>query len=161
MSPQRFKPYPAYKDSGVEWLGEIPAHWEVKFALKFVVACARRAWGHRSGGAYGSGAGVRYIRITDIRDDGKAPRRHLQIDTRGRFHTLVYDRGRHDLRQEWSDRREDVSVRSDLGCRGARGLPHSRPVIHRRVRTRASFIYCHAIKRVLGLAPQQHHSSGN
>ncbi len=25
---RRFKPYPAYKDSGVEWLGEIPAHWE-------------------------------------------------------------------------------------------------------------------------------------
>ena len=24
------KPYPAYKDSGVEWLGEMPAHWEVK-----------------------------------------------------------------------------------------------------------------------------------
>lgn len=23
----RFKPYPVYKDSGVEWLGEIPAHW--------------------------------------------------------------------------------------------------------------------------------------
>jgi hypothetical protein len=22
----RFKPYPAYKDSGVEWLGKIPAH---------------------------------------------------------------------------------------------------------------------------------------
>ncbi len=27
---RRFKPYPAYKDSGVEWLREIPAHWEVK-----------------------------------------------------------------------------------------------------------------------------------
>jgi type I restriction enzyme S subunit len=27
---RRYKPYPAYKDSGVEWLGEIPAHWEVK-----------------------------------------------------------------------------------------------------------------------------------
>jgi type I restriction enzyme S subunit len=27
---RRFKPYPAYKDSGVEWLGEIPAGWEVK-----------------------------------------------------------------------------------------------------------------------------------
>ncbi|MBI3049220.1 MAG: nucleotidyl transferase AbiEii/AbiGii toxin family protein [Acidobacteria bacterium] len=25
-----FKPYPAYRDSAVEWLGEIPAHWEVK-----------------------------------------------------------------------------------------------------------------------------------
>ena len=22
------KPYPAYKDSGVPWLGEVPAHWE-------------------------------------------------------------------------------------------------------------------------------------
>ena len=21
------KPYPAYKDSGVEWLGEVPEHW--------------------------------------------------------------------------------------------------------------------------------------
>lgn len=30
MSPRRFKPYPAYKESGIEWLGEIPAHWEVK-----------------------------------------------------------------------------------------------------------------------------------
>ena len=27
---RRFNPYPAYKNSGVEWLGEIPAHWEVK-----------------------------------------------------------------------------------------------------------------------------------
>lgn len=26
----RFKPYAAYKDSGVEWLGEIPAHWNLR-----------------------------------------------------------------------------------------------------------------------------------
>ncbi len=32
---QHYKPYPAYKDSGVEWLGEIPEHWEVR-RLKFV-----------------------------------------------------------------------------------------------------------------------------
>ena len=25
-----FKPYPAMKDSGVKWLGEVPAHWEVR-----------------------------------------------------------------------------------------------------------------------------------
>ncbi|PNK01769.1 hypothetical protein CEP10_18400, partial [Cylindrospermopsis raciborskii S07] len=25
-----WKRYPAYKDSGVEWLGKIPEHWEVK-----------------------------------------------------------------------------------------------------------------------------------
>ena len=26
---RRYKPYPAYKDSGVEWLGQVPEHWEV------------------------------------------------------------------------------------------------------------------------------------
>ncbi len=25
----RYKPYPAYKDSGVEWIGEVPEHWGV------------------------------------------------------------------------------------------------------------------------------------
>jgi len=29
-SVRRFKPYPAYKDSGVKWLGMIPAHWETR-----------------------------------------------------------------------------------------------------------------------------------
>ncbi len=23
------KPYPAYKDSGVPWLGGVPAHWDM------------------------------------------------------------------------------------------------------------------------------------
>lgn len=27
---QRFKPYPLYKDPGAEWLGKIPAHWELR-----------------------------------------------------------------------------------------------------------------------------------
>ena len=27
---QRFQPYPAHRDSGVEWLGEIPTHWKVE-----------------------------------------------------------------------------------------------------------------------------------
>ena len=26
------KPYPALKDSGVPWLGEVPEHWKVKRA---------------------------------------------------------------------------------------------------------------------------------
>jgi hypothetical protein len=30
VSVRQFNPYPAYKDSGVEWLGKVPAHWEVK-----------------------------------------------------------------------------------------------------------------------------------
>lgn len=37
-----FPRYPAYKDSGVEWLGEVPAHWEVT-PIRFV---ARLESGH-------------------------------------------------------------------------------------------------------------------
>ncbi len=33
----KFKPYPKYKYSGVEWLGEIPEHWEV-MAIKHIVS---------------------------------------------------------------------------------------------------------------------------
>ena len=29
MGGEQYRPYPAYKDSGVEWLREIPEHWEV------------------------------------------------------------------------------------------------------------------------------------
>ena len=34
---RRLKPYRAYRDSGVEWLGGIPAHWDVK-PLKHLTA---------------------------------------------------------------------------------------------------------------------------
>ena len=34
-NPAKYKPYPAYRPSGVEWLGEVPANWEVK-RLKYV-----------------------------------------------------------------------------------------------------------------------------
>lgn len=29
METKRYQPYPEYKDSGVEWLGEIPSHWNI------------------------------------------------------------------------------------------------------------------------------------
>ena len=32
---KRFRSYPEYKDSGVEWLGEIPGHWDVE-RLKYL-----------------------------------------------------------------------------------------------------------------------------
>jgi type I restriction enzyme S subunit len=33
MMTKKWQPYPTYKDSGVEWLGEVPEHWEmVKFS---------------------------------------------------------------------------------------------------------------------------------
>ena len=32
------KPYPAMKDSGVPWLGDIPEHWELKRAKTLLAA---------------------------------------------------------------------------------------------------------------------------
>ena len=34
MMTSALKPYPAYKDSGVQWLGEVPAHWDVPAVKK-------------------------------------------------------------------------------------------------------------------------------
>jgi hypothetical protein len=34
MSERRLRPYPAYKNSGVEWLGEIPAAYLAQYRLR-------------------------------------------------------------------------------------------------------------------------------
>jgi len=39
----RWKPYPAYKDSGAGWLGEIPEHWEMKKA-KYCLRAIEQGW---------------------------------------------------------------------------------------------------------------------
>lgn len=36
MFDNKFEKYPAYKESGVKWLGEIPAHWELKPGVTIV-----------------------------------------------------------------------------------------------------------------------------
>ncbi len=42
-----YRPYPAYKNSGVEWLGEVPEHWEVK-RLKTIAAINPEALGENT-----------------------------------------------------------------------------------------------------------------
>ena len=62
----RFKSYPAYKDSGVEWLGEIPAHWEVK-RIKNVssfVTSGSRGWAE-----YYSEEGPLFLRIGNLKSN--------------------------------------------------------------------------------------------
>ena len=56
------------KDSGVEWLGEIPAHWEVK-RLKHLLR-APLQYGANEPSNHIDPDSPRYIRITDIREDG-------------------------------------------------------------------------------------------
>jgi restriction endonuclease S subunit len=52
------------KDSGVEWLGEIPAHWEVK-RLKFVLDAPLK-YGANEAAQLDDPDLPRYVRITDI-----------------------------------------------------------------------------------------------
>ena len=67
--PPLLPSYPEYKPSGIPWLGDIPAHWEVP-RLKYL--CSRT-------GIYGANVpateyqdtGIRFIRTTDITDDGR------------------------------------------------------------------------------------------
>jgi type I restriction enzyme S subunit len=65
-----FPPYPAYKDSGVEWIGEIPEHWHKK-DLNHVPTNERYSL---TGGPFGSDLkhneytpeGVRIIQLQNI-----------------------------------------------------------------------------------------------
>jgi type I restriction enzyme, S subunit len=57
------------KDSGVEWIGEIPEHWEVK-RLKFILKTPLKYGANESGVEY-SPKLPRYVRITDFSLGGK------------------------------------------------------------------------------------------
>ena len=43
--PPRFQPYPEYRESGVAWLGAIPAHWEVKPVKAALIRNDSGVWG--------------------------------------------------------------------------------------------------------------------
>ena len=42
---RRFRPYPEYMDSGVDWLGAIPTHWEVKPVKAALIRNDSGVWG--------------------------------------------------------------------------------------------------------------------
>ena len=57
------------KDSGVEWLGDIPEHWEI-IKLKYLTDSPLQYGANESGVEYDENL-PRYIRITDITSDNK------------------------------------------------------------------------------------------
>ena len=66
---QVLEPYLAMKASGIEWLGKVPAHWEVR-RLKSV--CSRYAlYGANVTANSYSPTGVRFLRTSDIAEDGR------------------------------------------------------------------------------------------
>lgn len=57
------------KDSGIDWLGEIPEHWKV-MRLKYIVETPLK-YGANEPAVDDSASNPRYIRITDFGNDGK------------------------------------------------------------------------------------------
>jgi len=63
------KRYPVYKDSGIDWLGEIPEHWQV-IRLKYLIA-EKLKYGANEEAILEDKNLPRYIRITDFDMEGK------------------------------------------------------------------------------------------
>ena len=59
------KRYPAYKDSGIVWIGEIPEHWEVK-PLKYTVKINQNSLPENTHEDYE----IQYIDIGNVNQDG-------------------------------------------------------------------------------------------
>ena len=57
-----FKPYSAYKDSGVEWLGEVPQSWSVYSLKRTVDGCVNGLWGDEPDGEND----IAVIRVADF-----------------------------------------------------------------------------------------------
>lgn len=57
-----FPSYPAYKDSGVEWLGEVPRHWPVYSLKRTVDGCVNGLWGDEPDGEND----IAVIRVADF-----------------------------------------------------------------------------------------------
>ena len=64
-----FEKYDAYKDSGMDWIGEIPHDWNV-VKLKHLLQEPLKYGANESGIEFSEDL-PRYIRITDFNDDGK------------------------------------------------------------------------------------------
>ena len=64
-----FPRYPSYKDSGVEWLGEVPEHWELS---RIGYLCGRIGSGKtpRGGSEVYTDNGVLFIRSQNVYDEG-------------------------------------------------------------------------------------------
>jgi type I restriction enzyme S subunit len=64
----KLPPYPRYKPSGVEWLGDAPEHWEVK-RLGRVIAKPLQYGANESAESEDPNL-PRYVRITDVHENG-------------------------------------------------------------------------------------------
>ena len=76
----RFRQYPEYKESGVEWIGEIPHHWKKsRFKYESLVPVQ---YGLNINSDLYAEHGIRFIRTTDITDDGELIDKGVYLETK-------------------------------------------------------------------------------
>ena len=72
------KRYPEYKDSGMEWIGDIPSHWkQSRFKYESLVPVQ---YGLNISSDFYVKQGIRFIRTTDITGDGKLIDKGVYLD---------------------------------------------------------------------------------
>jgi len=69
------KPYPAYKDSGVPWLGQVPEHWQVLRLKRVAQLNPSRA---EARDALDSGAQVTFLPMERVGADGRVDARDMR-----------------------------------------------------------------------------------
>lgn len=78
------------KDSGIEWLGEVPAHWEVLTLRRFL---NEHRQGYYSGDPYVD-EGVKLLRITDLRPFGRVDTMECpQVEDREEIEPFLLEEG--------------------------------------------------------------------
>lgn len=58
----KYKAYPEYKDSGVEWLGEVPGHWGIYSFKRSIYGCINGIWGKDPDGIHN----IVVLRVADF-----------------------------------------------------------------------------------------------
>ena len=79
-----FPKYPKYKDSGVEWLGEVPEHWDIK-GMRNIASIVRGASPRPAGDPrYFGGESVPWVTVAEITKDEAV---EIPAVTHQRWHT--------------------------------------------------------------------------
>lgn len=55
--------YPEYRESGVEWLGSVPAHWQIDRLKAAITSCKNGIWGEEP---KGDGSDIDCVRVADF-----------------------------------------------------------------------------------------------
>ena len=75
-----YKPYPAYKDSGVEWIGRLPEHWSLGRLRDFVRTISTGPFGTALGSDDYVSNGVPVINPSHISESGCVPDVTVTVD---------------------------------------------------------------------------------